>query len=205
MFAVRHWVALQDSQGSAAWATMEAPLIELGTIALPYSPFPSTIPADRTSPSTIYSWALNNMWDTNFPPSQKGEMVFRYAISSESDMDREALGQLTAATYSAPLVGQTLRSTTTGQQAPASQSWAAIENASIELVTIRPGRDGATTLLLQSIANEPVTTTVAVTGFNASSATVGNHLGRKTEPVSVTDGKVTLTIEPGALITLNLT
>ncbi len=204
MFAIRHWVGLQDSTGSAAWATMEAPLIELGTIALPYSPFPSTIPADSQSPSTIYSWALNNMWDTNFPASQRGEMLFRFAISSEADLDRATLGQLTAATFSAPLVGQTLRQVPGAEPTPASKSWASIDNSSVELIAIRPGHDGATTLLLQSIANELTTATVDLAGFGATSATLGNHLGRNTKDVTLSNDSATITLEPGALVTLNL-
>ena len=46
-------------------------------------------------PATIYSWALNNIWDTNFPPEQGGEMTFSYKIAIGSDA--AALGSDTGA------------------------------------------------------------------------------------------------------------
>src|SRR5438093_187399 len=40
MRAIRHWITLDDDEGQVAWATAEAPLIEIGDLHLPYSPFP---------------------------------------------------------------------------------------------------------------------------------------------------------------------
>ena len=79
MRAIRHWLTLEDTDTKLAWATLEAPLVQLGTIHLPYAPFPPTLGDGH--PGTVYSWALNNIWDTNFPPRQGGEMEFRYAVS----------------------------------------------------------------------------------------------------------------------------
>jgi hypothetical protein len=84
-------------------------LIELGEIVLPYAPFPPTTPADQCRRSTIYSWALNNIWDTNFPPAQGGEMTFRYALASDDALPRRELGIRTGAALSQPLVGVCLR------------------------------------------------------------------------------------------------
>ena len=50
MLAIRDWVGLQDSQGSAAWATVDAPLIELENIAVPYRAVPA-LDSRRPSPA----------------------------------------------------------------------------------------------------------------------------------------------------------
>ncbi|MBA2518619.1 MAG: hypothetical protein H0V24_03050, partial [Chloroflexia bacterium] len=105
MLAVRHWVALRDERGAAAWATLEAPLVQFGNIVVPYAPFPTTIPEDRANPATIYSWPLNNIWDTNFPVEQGGEMIFHYAVASDPALGSRELGSQTAAALTAPLVG----------------------------------------------------------------------------------------------------
>ncbi len=109
MLAIRDWVGLQDGQGSAAWATVDAPLIELQNIAIPYAPFPLSISGDHHRRSTIYSWALNNIWDTNFPAQQRGELVFRYVVGSSGSTGRRELGMRTAAAGTAPPVGICLR------------------------------------------------------------------------------------------------
>ncbi|HVL24833.1 MAG TPA: glycoside hydrolase family 38 C-terminal domain-containing protein, partial [Thermomicrobiales bacterium] len=72
--AIRQWVTLTGNGSRIAWATREAPLVQVGNIHLPYAPFPTTIPDNQAHPATIISWALNNIWDTNFPPQQGGEM-----------------------------------------------------------------------------------------------------------------------------------
>src|SRR5207244_5273622 len=62
--------------------------------------------ASLAGPGTIVSWAMNNVWDTNFPPTQEGETAFGYAVASASpDADARELGMCTAAALTRPLVG----------------------------------------------------------------------------------------------------
>jgi hypothetical protein len=90
MHAIRHWVELDD----VAWATLEAPLIQLGNVFLPYPPYPTTI--DDVGGGFLASWVMNNVWETNFPRKQGGETHFRYALS-------RAAGPETAAALTQPL------------------------------------------------------------------------------------------------------
>ena len=96
MRAVRHWVALAEQTGTTAWATLDAPLVQFGDIHSPYSPFPGTLRLDEPEPGTIYSWALNNIWDTNFPTEQGGEMSFRYAVTSSGTSSGTSPGDSSA-------------------------------------------------------------------------------------------------------------
>ena len=80
MKAIQHWLAISNSKYTILWGTMEAPLIQLKNIYIPYSPFEKTLEVDE--PHTIYSYALNNIWDTNFPNKQGGEIEFHYSITS---------------------------------------------------------------------------------------------------------------------------
>ena len=77
MRAVRGWVALEGER-TVALGTYDAPLVQVGTIHLPYAPFPPTTHAE---PATVFSWAMNNGWDTNFPLSQGGEVELAYAVA----------------------------------------------------------------------------------------------------------------------------
>ena len=91
MHAIRHWVELDD----LSWATLEAPLIQLGNIFLPYPPYPTTI--DGAGGGLLASWVMNNVWETNFPREQGGETLFRYAVS-------RGTGSETAAALTQPLI-----------------------------------------------------------------------------------------------------
>ena len=102
--AIRHWVALQDAAVTIAWATLQSPLVQLGNIFLPYPPYPETV--DCAGRGLVSSWVTNNVWDTNFPPAQGGELRFDYAIASaEPGADARALAIATADTLTRPLVG----------------------------------------------------------------------------------------------------
>ncbi|MZD06944.1 alpha-mannosidase, partial [Streptomyces sp. SID5785] len=78
MRAVRRWISLADRSHHAALATTDAPLVQLGGIAVPYVPYPQSLP--QHEPGTVYSWVHNNIWDTNFPSQQAFDQVFRYTI-----------------------------------------------------------------------------------------------------------------------------
>ncbi|GIN59765.1 glycoside hydrolase family 38 C-terminal domain-containing protein [Lederbergia ruris] len=82
MKAIQHWLSVSNSDYTVLWGTMEAPLIQLENIHIPYAPFEKTLPLNEAQ--TIYSYALHNIWDTNFPNKQGGEIEFHYSISSHS-------------------------------------------------------------------------------------------------------------------------
>ncbi len=200
MFGIRHWLALHDTQGAAAWATLEAPLIQLGTIALPYVPFPSTLPADRTSPSTVYSWALNNLWDTNFPPRQGGEMTFRYAVASDSTASPRQLGIRTGAALAAPLTGFCLGRANTGTL-PASGSFVELSNPLVEVVSLAPSQQGHDLVAyLHSLAPETVQVDVSFPALEVSSISAGNFLERGLTEIPFSGGTATIELAPGAYV-----
>ncbi|MCO5221963.1 MAG: hypothetical protein M9947_10345 [Thermomicrobiales bacterium] len=198
MLAIRDWVGLQDSQGSAAWATVDAPLIELQNIAVPYAPFPNTIPGAHHRRATIYSWALNNIWDTNFPPQQRGELVFRYVVGSSRTLGRRALGIRTAAaTVSAP-VGICLRASA-GPELPARTSLVSVSDPLVEIVHLEAGSEpGTVRARLLSLAPEPVS--VALSGSAGQATKVGTFLGARMEPIP----SAGVTLQPGDYVAVEL-
>lgn len=78
MRAMRHWAALHSGDLAVAWVTADSALVQHGSIAVPYVPFPHSTPS--VEPATLYAWVHNNLWDTNFPSQQAFEMSFRYAV-----------------------------------------------------------------------------------------------------------------------------
>jgi len=87
--ANRNWISLQrwldvsnDEQG-ITWCPIDAPLFQVGSITANIlgSATKSEKWIKKLEPSgTIYSWALNNHWHTNFQLSQEGKLQFRYHI-----------------------------------------------------------------------------------------------------------------------------
>ncbi|HQE48704.1 MAG TPA: glycoside hydrolase family 38 C-terminal domain-containing protein [Fervidobacterium sp.] len=81
--AIQNWVAMSNSQYTILWGTLEAPLVQFQNIHVPYNPFDKTLEADE--PCTVYSYVMNNIWDTNFPNRQGGEVEFHYSITSHAN------------------------------------------------------------------------------------------------------------------------
>ncbi|MEK8173662.1 hypothetical protein NKH77_46430 [Streptomyces sp. M19] len=82
MRAIRRWIGLSDGTHHVALATADAPLVQLGGIAIPYVPYPQSLPQEE--PATVFSWVHNNIWDTNFPAQQAFDHVFRYSVGFTS-------------------------------------------------------------------------------------------------------------------------
>ena len=82
-FTVQHWVDISNEQYGVRWFTPDAPLVEIGGITANLIGSLSNPRAwmDHIEPSqTIYSWAMNNHWHTNYRAEQDGPTVFRYYI-----------------------------------------------------------------------------------------------------------------------------
>jgi Glycosyl hydrolases family 38 N-terminal domain len=196
MRAIRHWALLSGAGAGVAWATLEAPLVQLGNIHLPYRPFPPTVPAHEATPATVVSWAMNNLWDTNFPPAQGGETVFRYAVAPAAGRD-DALALGTS--LAAPLVGVTLANHS-GTDSRARGSLLAIDSDDVELVHLAPSRRGHDLVaLLHSHSDEPVEVELAFGDVRVTRALTGTFLERD---LRETGPRVRL--EPGALVSVSL-
>jgi len=84
-FTVQRWVDVSNDQVGLTWATPDAPLIEIGRITND----PRSVGwIDKLEPSTtIYSYVMNNYWETNYKAAQEGPTTFRYAIRPHSGFD----------------------------------------------------------------------------------------------------------------------
>jgi hypothetical protein len=202
MRAIRHWVSLESPTTKIAWATMEAPLVQFGNIHLPYVPFPESIDPHLADPATVYSWALNNIWDTNFPPQQQGEMEFRYSICTGDSVKSFELGMKTAAALTTPLLG-ILSVPTADRDLPARGNFCAVDRPDVEIVALTPSRGGHDLLvLLQSVAPRPVDVHASFPLLPIERAWIGSHLNRNLEEVEVRQGEARFTLPAGSYVSL---
>jgi hypothetical protein len=209
MTPIRHWVSFQDlaSERSAAsdavgfsvgWATLEAPLVMFGDLYLPYSPFPATVRPDPAEPGTVYSWAMNNIWDTNFPGQQHGETTFRYAMTSVvSGAGEAAAAGLVDPFLAVPLTGS--------GRAPEVHVFAEVAHPDVHVSSLARSRRGHDLVAyLRSTAPATVETTVRLPG-GVRSAYLGTSLERELRPVPVRDGGlVEVRLPAGDLVALAL-
>lgn len=189
MRAVRRWVSLQEGGVGAALATQDAPLIQVGGVAIPYVPYPQSLAQEE--PGTVFSWVHNNIWDTNFPSEQAFDHVFRYSVGWQDapDVGGAVLGMRTAAVGSRPLVA--VRARRAAEPGPRA-SWAllALDDPRVRVVGLTVPEPGRLLVRLQSFAEEPFTCRLTP-GFPTTGAMLADYLGTVSTPLRAdTDGSL---------------
>ncbi|GAA0912707.1 glycoside hydrolase family 38 C-terminal domain-containing protein [Virgisporangium aurantiacum] len=196
---VRHWVGLGDEQFAVGWASLEAPLVMLGDLYLPYAPFPPSVRPEPAEPGTLYSWALNNIWDTNFPSQQQGETTFRYAITSATDADPAELGRDAAAGLTDPMLVVPV----TGRNVPvaaAGDSFLSVADPRVRVSSVARSRRGHGFVVYLS-ADTEVRTEVRLPA-PVRAAFLGTSLERDLVACPVRGDTVEITVPPGNLVAL---
>lgn len=81
-YTIQRWLDVSNNDFGITWSSPDAPLAVIGKISianllggLHFSPHWKKF--TEQSP-LIYSWAMNNLWHTNFPAQQSGVVTFRY-------------------------------------------------------------------------------------------------------------------------------
>lgn len=202
LLPIRHWVGFGDDNFALAWATLEAPLVMLGDLYLPYAPFPATVTPTTAEPATVYSWALNNIWDTNFPGQQQGETTFRYAFSSGCGEDPRVLGMRTAAGLTDPLVAVPLSGGSGAGGAPASGVFAGTDHDLVQVSSLTKARHGRSMAVwLRSVADRDIEVTVRLP-WPPDQAHVGSTLERDLHPVRLDGAEARVPVPAGAVVAL---
>ena len=80
---VGRWVDVSSAERGVTWATLDAPLVEIGGITatmLGSQRNPDLWLKKITETQLFYSWVMNNHWGTNYRAYQQGPVTFRYAL-----------------------------------------------------------------------------------------------------------------------------
>ncbi len=88
-FSVQHWIALQQNGLSVALLPLDAALATFGDINR--GAWPQQF-GDR--PGNVFSYIMNNYWDTNYRAGQGGHFEFHYVLTSASATNPPALSRL---------------------------------------------------------------------------------------------------------------
>lgn len=82
-FVFQRWIDISNSNYGITWTAIEAPIVEFGELSgnVLDGARQTWLWKREVKPTrTLYSWALNNHWNTNFPLQQSGVINFNYSI-----------------------------------------------------------------------------------------------------------------------------
>jgi alpha-mannosidase len=140
---VSRWVDVAHESQGVTWVTLDAPLIEVGELS-------ATLAGGQRNPALwrtkiapaqkLYSWAMNNHWETNYKAYQEGVVTFRYAARAHGGYDPAAASRF-ATGLSQPLVVS--RASAGKVRAPMLR----IEPLDVLALALRPSDDGRAWML----------------------------------------------------------
>jgi hypothetical protein len=111
--AFQRWIDISNEERGVTFCSLDAPVFESGNMTANVLGMATDSPQwiRRLDPSaTIFSWALNNHWFTNFPLSQEGIIQFRYRILPHDSKYDPAFSNRFGLEQAQPLVATTVSS-----------------------------------------------------------------------------------------------
>ena len=108
----QRWLDISNEERGITFCSLDAPMFENGTMSANVLGAATNSPRwiRKLEPSpTIYSWALNNHWHTNFPLSQEGVVSFRYRILPHNTKYDAASANRFGLEQAQPLIATTLK------------------------------------------------------------------------------------------------
>ncbi len=110
----QRWLDISNKKKGVTWCSLDAPVFEVGNITANIigSATNSEKWIKKLKPSaTIYSWALNNHWHTNYPLSQAGKIEFRYRLLPHNSGYDAGLSNRFGLEQAQPLIVSSLKDT----------------------------------------------------------------------------------------------
>jgi len=138
-FTVGRWVDVSNAEFGVTWATVDAPLVEVGRITVDVLPDPMKPKSwikDLEPSATLYSYVMNNYWETNYKAQQKGPTRFRYSIRPHGRFDPAAATRF-GIEQSQPLMAVRIEGTTAPRE-----SLLRVEPAAVIVSSLKPSEDG---------------------------------------------------------------
>jgi hypothetical protein len=150
---VGRWIDVSNHDYGVTWATLDAPLVEVGSISatmLGSQRDPNTWRKHIEPTQTFYSWVMNNHWGTNYRAYQEGPVEFRYALRLHQGHSAGAANRF-AIGLSQPLLAAPVSS-----QSAQSGSFMRVHPDDVLALTLKPSDDGkAWVVRLFNASGEP--------------------------------------------------
>jgi alpha-mannosidase len=155
--AMQRWIDVSNNDYGVTWAAIESPLVELGKITaniLGGAREPENWLKTLPKTQTIYSWALNNHWHTNFPLQQGGIIHLNYRILPHKAYDPVVANRFAMEQNRPLIVIETDKN-------PIAQPLLAIDNPRVFVSVLKQSDDGRGVILrMRSVSETPENVTL---------------------------------------------
>jgi len=132
---VQRWVDVSNRAFGLTWATVDAPLIEIGEITCDPRAYRDRWIRTLKPSATLYSYVMNNYWETNYKADQEGPTTFRYSLRPHGRLDLAA-AQRFGVERCQPLIAAPA-----GEGGPAAAPFR-VRPGGVLVTAFKPSRDG---------------------------------------------------------------
>jgi alpha-mannosidase len=203
-FNVQQWMAVKDANLAVGVVPLDAPLASFGDINR--GAWPGTF-APKTG--TIFSYAMNNYWHTNYRAGQGGDFTFRYAITSAPQLDGAALTKLGLEQMRPAELDYVVSQDKPGNPArplpPEGANFLDMTGDDVALVTWKEAEDGNGTILrLQEIAGKPAETDIKLPRADITSAERCSGVEQNLRALPLQNNTVHVSFQPFEVLTVRL-
>ena len=179
---VGRWIDVSNESFGVTWATLDAPLVEVGGITatmLGSQKVPALWRQHIEPTQTFYSWVMNNHWGTNYLAYQSGPVTFRYALRVHESEDIAATSRFATGLSQPLLVSPSVN------HEFVSTSMLKIEPASALLTELKPSDDGKAWIVrLFAASDEDVSAHLTWSSTNIGQTFLSNLAEEPLRPVS---------------------
>ena len=205
-FSVQHWVAVDQNEFTAAVVPVDGFLVTLGDIVR--GTWPKEFGARK---GTVFSYLMNNYWETNWPAGQGGDFTFRYAVTSGPKLSAGALSRFGWEEMSPIEVNEIMRqdkpasSVSPAKARPSEASFLRIDDPNVVLVTWKRAEDDQGTILrLLEINGASSTVKIETPILNLRSAWICNAVEKNERPITISGHSLQVPVKPFGIVTLRL-
>jgi len=204
-FSVQHWVSVEQAGVSAAVLPLDASMVTLGDIARGTWPVKF---GRRTG--TIFSYVMNNYWDTNYRGGQGGDFTFRYVITSSAETHPAELSRLGWEEMT-PLELDDIVPQDKALNAPrpldgAESSFLSVSNPNVLLDTWKRAQDGDGTILrFLNLSGQPGEVKIASPLLDVKAAWLCNAMEADQQQISAISAQgFSFSIKPHQIVTVRI-
>jgi alpha-mannosidase len=189
-------MAADDRNFAVGIVPLDAPLASFGDINR--GRWPGEF---QPQTGTIFSYAMNNYWDTNYRAGQGGNFSFRYAVTSGPKLDGSTLTRLAMDEMRPVELNHVVEQDKAGDPSrplpPTGEGFLETSGRNVALITWKQAEDGKGTIMrLVEIAGQVSETTVHFFRSNVTAARLCSGVEDDGENLPISGNSVHLSFHP---------
>jgi alpha-mannosidase len=199
-FCVQHWVDVSDASGGVTWASPDTPLVCLGDLTVG-----RWLTQFRPPSGSVFAYAMNNYWDTNYKAGQGGDFTFRYALTGHAG----GLDPVAATRFgwevANPLLTAVVPPWAAGTLTEPAASFCVVEAPNVVVLTLKQAEDGQGWIVrLWEVAGQAGTAPITFPCWQPREAFLTDLVEENPRPLSLHGRTVTVPIDARGVMTVRV-